>query len=607
MSDFALAPSAHIGPHGVIRIDVAQVLGRLHAAVGHDSLDRYLVACAAVQFWADLLATCRPRRTTTDEIDEALRRARREADLAAQVLVKSVAGTSHMSQAVVSAWVELGDASRLSSLDKALHLPLPECCGYNVADIELIPGDGARLAEQVGTARPILIVGIRTGGTYLAPLWKAVMTGLGVKEVSWCTVRPCSGKAPADGLAAARAWLEHRIAPVVVIVDDQPDTGATMEGVASMLHSPGIDLWFSCVGSVWRGPMARTVPIRSPEREASRRRNACLWQCLLVDEHPRFMSRLCEMPGLPALPDRAQLQFRCPTGEARYGLCRPWLPWNHPHVLSGRRALANPRKTPLVISGPEGEALLHLRFVGEGVFGRAESERIQNMHPERRVWFIDGYAVTGDIGPTQLFREYFHGACSSVQADLLVQTANWLAVLTRDVVAYADHSSGSMALGLRWSALVDAMRARCGRLPEMPGPLRAFLERPVPWLGRTGRAIRSSLRYSCADWHWQVDRRQRLHRFQLDANWGGVSFLELEVAAFAVENRLSLEDTRCLSALCEVAYSSVQESLTLAALTIAEARLRSVKKLSGSGRIALRQDFDQLLMTVSDLAGFTAH
>jgi phosphoribosyltransferase len=608
MSDLSIAHTAHASLAGVIRINVGQVLGRLRTAAGQETLDRYLVACAAVQFWADLLATRKPGGavmvTTTDQIKGELRRAEGEANHAAQALLGQVAAAPAMTDDLALAYVPLWEDSRPASLSKLLHLPMPECCGYDLADLELIAGDGERLTEQVGIGRPVLIVGIRTGGTYLAPLWKAVLTGLGVADVHWCTVRPQTGHEAFDGLTTAQAWFERRFAPVVVVVDDQPDTGATMERVAAVLRAPGIDLWFSSVGKLWRGPAGHPVPAHSPASVVRDRRYPRLWECLLANQHPRFIARLRGTPGLPALPDDVQLQFRCPQGEARYGLGRAWLPWNDPQVLNGRRPLVNPRKTPVAVCGPDGRALLHLRFVGEGVFGRAESRRVQDMDSTRPAWFIDGYAVTVDIGAARPFREQFHAASPSVRADLLVQTANWLTVLTRQVIGHAHNSPVVMALGPRWSAIVGAMRERCGPLLEVPEPLGAFLARPVPWLGRTGRAIRSSLRYACGGWHWQVDYQGRLHRFQLEANWGDVSFPELELAAFTLENRLALADARHLASLCGLAYSSVQDSLPLAALTIAEARMRSVRTLSDGGRIALCQDFHQLLMTTSELAGF---
>ncbi|MBJ7311502.1 hypothetical protein ACFOLJ_12180 [Rugamonas sp. CCM 8940] len=612
MNDLLMPHLARAGLAGLIHIDVGQVLGRLRAA-GQGPMDRYLVACAAVQFWADLLAVGTSEGalmlTTSEEIQRQLRRAEGEADHAAQALLGKAAATPALADEPAdepaSVHVALRGDAGPDALGKLLHLPMPECCGYDLADLELIAGDGRRLSGQVGLERPVLIVGIRTGGSYLAPLWKAVLGGLGVADVHWCTVRPQVGGAAVDGLPTAQAWLGRRRMPVVVVVDDQPDSGATMDGVAALLRAPGVELYFSSVGKLWRGAAARPGPANPPAVIVRDGRPPRLWQCLLPAEHPGFIARLRDTPGLPALPAQLRLQLRCPQGEARYGLGRAWLPWNAPGVLNGRRSLVNPRKTPLEICGADGKVLLHLRFVGAGVFGRAEFQRVRQMDGAPPAWFVDGYAVTLDIGAARPFREQFHAASPSARGDLLVQAANCLTAQARQVVAHAPYSPMLMALGSRWTAIVELMRERCGGNPllQVPEPLNALLAQPAPWPGRTGKAIRSSLRYSCGDWHWQVDRQGRLHRFQQEANWGDVSFPELELAAFALENRLALADARHLASLCNLAYSSVQESLSLAALMIAEARVRSVRTLSDAGRGALCQDFQQLIKTSLELAG----
>ncbi len=607
MSDVATPHLAHNGAAGTLYVYVRQVLGRLRAAAGQKTLDRYLVACAAVQFWADLYDSRESNGvaliTTTGQMKEELRRAEREADHAAQALLGQVTVPA-MTDDPALACVSFCKHSSPASLSKVLHLPMPECCGYDLADLELVAGDGKRLIERVGIDRPMLIVGIRTGGTYLAPLWKAVLSRLGVEHAHWHTVRLRSETQAFDTLTTLRALTERQPAPVVVVVDDQPDTGATMERVAALLRTPGIDLWFATVGKLWRGPAGSPPPSYTPGPLVCNRHHPRLWECLLASEHAKFIERLRGTPGLPAIPDHAQLQFRCPEGEVRYGLSRVWLPWNDPRVLNGRRPLINPRKTPVTVCGSDGRALLHLRFVGEGVFGRAESQRVQEMGGMRPAWFIDGYAVTADIGPARPFRERFHVGNPSAQANLLAQAANWLNVLAQQVIAQVHNNALLMRLGPRWAAVAAAMRKHCGSLSEVPTQLDALLARPVPWLGLTGRAIRSSLRYACGDWHWQIDEQGRLHRFQLEANWGDVSFPELELAAFVLENRIAFADARRLASLCGLAYSSVQQSLPLAGLMIAEARVRSVRILSDRGRVSLSQDFADLLRTTSALAGF---
>lgn len=593
---------------GLIRIDIGCVLSPLRNAATPGTLDRYLVACAGVQFWADLLVVGKLNGvladTTTEELEEQLHRAECEADRAAQVMLGPIPAASedidHLATASVALHVDLSP----DSLSKVLHLPIPECCGYDLADLALIAGDVEQFTAQVRLDQAFLIVGIRTGGTYLAPLWKAALNGLGAADVHWCTVRPGKEYPASDGLEIARAWLERRVAPVIVVVDDRPDTGATMERVAAPLREYGVDLWFSSVGTLWQGAATHSMPSHSSAHVVRDSLAPRLWECLLPDEQPEFIARLRNTAGLPSLPAQARLHFRCPQGEVRYGLGHAWLPWNDPRVLSGCRSLVNPRKTPIEILGPDGDALLHLRFIGEGVFGRAEFERIREIGATGAAWLLDGYAITADIGVSRSFQEQFHTASQPKRADLLLQTANWLTFPARQPIAHTYQSPMVVTLGSRWLAVADVMRERCGcdRLQEIAEPLSSFLTAPVPWPGRTGRTFRSSLRYSSGGWHWQVDQHGRLHRFQLEANWGDISSSELELAAFALENHLAIEDSTQLASLCGLAWSSVRESLSLAALMIVESRIRSVRIPSESGRITLCADFNQLIRTTSELA-----
>lgn len=609
MNDLLINQSAQANPTGLMRIDIGRVLGRLHAAVAPGALDhRYLVACTGVQFWADLLSLVKRNAvlgdTTTQELKEQLRRAECEAERAAMVMLGQMAVASEDIDQLALVSIALHTNTSPDCLSKVLHLPMPECCGYDLADLALIAGDVDRLTAQVGLDRAFLIVGIRTGGAYLAPLWKAALTVSGVAQVHWCTVRPREECTTVDGLETARGWLQHRCAPVIVVVDDQPDTGATMECVAAQLRERGVDLWFSSIGKLWHDPAVHSITSHLPAHVMRDTRVPKLWECLLSSEQPEFIARLRGTAGIPSLPAQARLHLRCPQGEVRYGLSRAWHPWSDPRALNGHRRLVNPRKTPIEILGPDGNALLHLRFIGEGVFGRAEFERVRQMGSTDAAWLVDGYAITVDIGATRSFQEQFHSSSQPGRVDLLLQAAGWLAIPEWQTIGYTDNSPVAMVLDPRWSAMADTMRVHCGcdLLQEVSGALGTFLTQPVPWPGRAGRAFRSSLRYGSGGWHWQVDRHARLHRFQLEANWGDISFPELELAAFILENSLALEDAGRLAYLCGLAWSSVRESLSLAALMIAESRVRSVRILSDRGRLTLCQDFHQLIRTTSELA-----
>lgn len=486
MTDLIIKQSSQAGPLGMMRIDIERVLGRLHAAAGLGPQDRYLGACARVQFWADLLTAGKLNgvlgETTLEELEAQLRSAECLAERAAHVMLGQEVAAFERPDYLAYASLALHANTPLDYLSKVLHLPMPECCGYDLADLTLINTDVEKLITQVRVDRTFLIVGIRTGGVYLAPLWKAVLTGLGASDVHWCTVRPLAGCKTSDDLETVRTWLEHQPASVVVVVDDRPDTGATMDRVAARLRNIGIDLWFSSIGKLWHDPEKYLIPIH-PISYVTRDLHASrLWECLLPEDQPELIARLRGTPNIPLLPMQARVHFRCPHGEARYGSGCAWLPWSDPRVQNGRRPLVNPRKTPIEILGPDGDALLHLRFIGEGVFGCAEFERMRKIGLTDAAWLVDGYAITADIGVTCSFQEHFHTASQPIRADMLQQAANWLTFPERETIAHIHHSPVAMALGLRWSEIMKTMRELCGcdSLLEISEPLNAFLIAPVP-------------------------------------------------------------------------------------------------------------------------------
>jgi len=103
------------------------------------------------------------------------------------------------------------------------------------------PRDMQVLAKQVlsrwpdGTAE-LVVVGVRTSGSYLAPLLAAALQGEGGVEVPWVTVRPGHPVAPPVrdalcGIAKAGGRL--------LIVDDPPGTGSSLARVGSQLEALG--------------------------------------------------------------------------------------------------------------------------------------------------------------------------------------------------------------------------------------------------------------------------------------------------------------------------------------------------------------------------------
>lgn len=103
-------------------------------------------------------------------------------------------------------------------------------------------GDCRRLAQLIADRvadrrRAVLIVGLRTSGTYLAPLCAAFLTRAGYADVRILTHRP------------GEHWLHHErmelacaaeTGAAVCVVDDPPRTGAQLAAAAEAIHDAGV-------------------------------------------------------------------------------------------------------------------------------------------------------------------------------------------------------------------------------------------------------------------------------------------------------------------------------------------------------------------------------
>ena len=85
-------------------------------------------------------------------------------------------------------------------------------------------------------SRPVLVMGIRTSGSYLAPLAASSLRMAGQREVRWMTLRPGRGWLPYER-SALRQALEKRA--LVLILDDPPNTGSTLKAAAESMSAFG--------------------------------------------------------------------------------------------------------------------------------------------------------------------------------------------------------------------------------------------------------------------------------------------------------------------------------------------------------------------------------
>jgi hydroxymethylpyrimidine pyrophosphatase-like HAD family hydrolase len=122
-----------------------------------------------------------------------------------------------------------------SLLDTVLRLPnsayrfdqRPEDCR------ELVRRFAVRWPDR---RRPILVVGLRTSGTYLAPLYVQLLRGTGYGAVDMLTVRPGQRWRRTE---VARVRALFRRGALVLIVDDPPTYGTSVAQVANELQQRG--------------------------------------------------------------------------------------------------------------------------------------------------------------------------------------------------------------------------------------------------------------------------------------------------------------------------------------------------------------------------------
>jgi hydroxymethylpyrimidine pyrophosphatase-like HAD family hydrolase len=159
---------------------------------------------------------------------------------------------------VARLWQRLGGVPKV--LRREIGRP-PGCYGH----FDQHPADCGRLVERFAARwpdrdRPLLVVGLRTSGSYLAPLCAAFLSRAGYRDVDAMTVRPGYRLPGTDAKALRRAAASDALA---LVIDDPPRTGAQLAQAADLLHRSGFPVAsIVLMLQLFGGPEAAPEPLR---------------------------------------------------------------------------------------------------------------------------------------------------------------------------------------------------------------------------------------------------------------------------------------------------------------------------------------------------------
>ncbi|WP_229352642.1 phosphoribosyltransferase domain-containing protein [Streptomyces sp. UNOB3_S3] len=552
---------AHDGPEHGGRPPALHRAAVERAAREGDAHSRYACACLIEQVLADT-AACRAAPAGAHALlDEVRRTCRTLAEaLAAEAdgrpaapapdpaafLARAMTEASATTGELWRSGTARGDARTEALLRHATDWKTPEAHGYDLADLELAHTHATAWLATTRPGTPVFVVGVRTGGSYLAPLWAAAVAGAGREAAPWTSLRPLRQAGRITLVPTETGRLPAALPPgtLVVAVDDQPDSGDTARAVHAALthrYPRAAAVLFAAPGRVYHVDATEIRPLRQspPVRTGPAR----LWQ--LAGDGPDGVAARLRAHGV--LPDDGRahrlVPFRGPFEETYLGHPVPDRAPGGPHRIS-------PRNRPFTLAqdahpGQEDTAH-HFRFIGTGPHGAQCAETLdalgEFLPPGRH--YLDGYLITAHepglrpLGPAL-------GTFTDTERDAAL----------RAVARYWRRLDELAGLGTVDPAVTYDPRERLG---TALGRLRERLARPLPvdgaWLdrhvprraalgGRRGRLFRTSLPYSHQGWHWQTGAGRpgapvTVRRFGPDWIWGGAGCLESEIASFVVETRL---------------------------------------------------------------------
>lgn len=249
-------------------LDAGQLTVRLRDSLRNGAwVDSFLASCALAQLVADRLhpdpgqllraasylggidatwahrsaCTARVAAKAVGHLPQPSRRRLMSADAALSELTVTLAGRVLRSGTTTPHDPRLHELSaRVSWLPSALHekpARLPTC--FHAFD--LAPSDVAWLADHYLATRPdtapAVVVGVRTSGSYLAPLLAAALAARGTAAPLVLTVRP---ERPLNAPERHRVAFATRSGGSVLVIDDPPGAGTALAKSVAALGQAGV-------------------------------------------------------------------------------------------------------------------------------------------------------------------------------------------------------------------------------------------------------------------------------------------------------------------------------------------------------------------------------
>ncbi|WP_217558796.1 Neamine phosphoribosyltransferase [Paenibacillus sp. GbtcB18] len=512
-----------------------------------DRLHRYMYACILEQRLADLLLLNRCGVHPEDSDRLAVRLASQRS-LCVQAASDFAEGTQE-ARGSTPAWPHYKVARssvtpkrpELLSLIRVMQeLRTPECSGYDLCDLEVCREDALHwLRDHADPSSPPILIGVRTGGAFYAPLWSSALRQRWGSDALYRTVRAL--RKPSDPgaslyLPEELSMLPDSIEPDtdIVILEDQPHTGGTvleLAGRLSVKYRLNKPVWVSSPGRLFKIENGRLVKLsdRIPLNAAKKKR---IWQMLgSSEEVVEFL-----LPKLGLSDTRPADLEAVPSKSVPH--------WNDPIYRHEAPFRINPKKTPFFIRRKStNEPVAFAKFIGKDLFGDFQFHQLKKFEkylPDVLA-YEDGYVVTKYEPGLREMRDLFVNMPSAVTGEICQNMSGYWKTLLASCQVSGGHPVHPLAD--HWQAYLGEMEDFIGRkLPSDPD----WFEHSLHTEWTSSAHVYTSLPYANQYGHWRArlsaGQRLKTYRFHVDSTWGGTSSIEVELASFLLENRVRPDD-----------------------------------------------------------------